>query len=113
MKIAITSTDGKTVNQHFGKADKFFIYKMENCGLSFVEERTVNPYCKDGEEQPKDHGFDENRFFDVFEAINDCETLYTNQIGDTPLSKLKGKGIEVQLCSCEISLIGGCGCNCS
>ena len=31
-KIAVASSDGIVVNQHFGRADKFLIFKIENDG---------------------------------------------------------------------------------
>ena len=112
MKVAITSTDGVTVDQHFGKADCFYIYEMQHGKLSFIEKRDVISYCGCVAEKPADHEFDKDRFFRVFGTIQDCKKLYTKQIGDTPTQKLQANGIEVHLCSCEIESISGCSGNC-
>lgn len=111
MKIAITSSDGVTVDQHFGKADCFYIYEAEHGKLNFVEKRDVVAYCKSSV-QSSTHNFDNDKFISVFEALKDCMKIYTKQIGDTPLQKLKEEGIEVQLCGCEIDSISGCSGNC-
>ena len=48
-KVAIASTDGETVNQHYGKAEKFYIYSInDEVGYDLVEERQVEPVCMDG-----------------------------------------------------------------
>ncbi len=45
-RIAVASTDGETVNQHFGKAEKFYIYFVDdNEGYDFVEERSAPAVC--------------------------------------------------------------------
>ena len=45
-KVAVASSDGTQVNQHYGRADKFFIYEIDDEeGYDFVEERSVQPIC--------------------------------------------------------------------
>lgn len=45
-RIAVASTDGESVNQHFGRADKFFIYTIDDdVGYDFVETRALVPVC--------------------------------------------------------------------
>ena len=39
-RIAVVSTDGKTVNDHFGKAERFLIYDVDD-KLTFVEKRRL------------------------------------------------------------------------
>ena len=112
MKVAITSTNGITVDQHFGKANCFYVYEMVQGRLNFIEKRDVISYCGCVTERTDSHEFEKDRFFRVFGTIQDCKKLYTKQIGDTPMEKLKANGIEVQLCSCEISSINGCSGNC-
>lgn len=48
-KVAIASTDGETVNQHYGRAAKFYIYSInDEIGYDMIEERYVEPVCQDG-----------------------------------------------------------------
>lgn len=112
MKIAITSTDGKTVDQHFGKADSFYIYEKKDGKLNFIEKRNVVSYCGCVSVKQGDHEFDTDRFIRVFGTLQDCKKLYTTQIGDTPKAKLEANGIEIKLCSCEIDAIPVCSGNC-
>lgn len=45
-KVAVASSDGIVVNQHFGRADTFFIYEVAGTGnYRFLETRTVTPVC--------------------------------------------------------------------
>jgi predicted Fe-Mo cluster-binding NifX family protein len=115
LKIAITSNDGEMVNEHFGRASTLYIYKLADEGLSFIEKRDVESYCSEEnhEKSKEDHAFSADRFDKVYNAMEDCHVLYTHKIGDTPLEKLKQKGIEVQLCSCAIESIGKCSGKCN
>lgn len=31
MRVAIVSSDGKVINQHFGKASRFLIFEVDDC----------------------------------------------------------------------------------
>lgn len=110
MKVAICSTDGQYVNQHFGKADKFMIYEIIGCGMSLVGQRKVMSYCKNQEEN---HDFNEDNLNRVFNTISDCEYLYTSNIGEKPLKELQERGLKVQVCNCPINEISTCGNKCN
>ena len=114
MRIAVTTTSGVKVDQHFGKARSFSIYDVKANDVKLIETRMVNSYCKsDTEEMPdKDHKFSGDRLSMVYERIKDCEKVYTLQIGEKPEAALKAKGIIVQLCSCNIDKIPGCSGKC-
>ena len=43
VKIAIASSDGLTVNEHFGRAHCFRIYRLNDAGYEFVELRENIP----------------------------------------------------------------------
>lgn len=47
VKIAVASTDGKVVNQHFGRADRFYILEADEDTARFrlAEERGAVPVC--------------------------------------------------------------------
>lgn len=102
MKIAITTSDGKFIDTHFGHANAFHIYEMENGALTFKEVRHCPPYSISGN---KHDGFDIFRFDNVYEVIKDCRFLYTSKIGEIPEAKLKEKGILTEVVSAEISKV--------
>jgi len=114
MRIAITTKDGVTVNEHFGKAKEFYIYDIADGALKAIEKREVTPYCAsaEGETLNPNHEFSIDKFGVVYDAIKDCNVLYTQQIGDTPKEKLKEMGVMVQLCSCKVESLIGCNGKC-
>ena len=48
-RVAVASTDGETVNTHYGKSEIFYIYYVDDSeGYDLVEKRKVNPVCMAG-----------------------------------------------------------------
>lgn len=39
LKVALASSDGKNIDLHFGKAEKFYIYELNDKGFELVESR--------------------------------------------------------------------------
>ena len=89
LRIAVVSTDGTNVNDHFGMAKRFLIYDC-NDKITFVEERPTETYSVGDLE----HTFDPERFGRVSALLKDCSKIYVTQIGEVPASKLKELGIE-------------------
>lgn len=46
--IAVASSDGIVVNNHFGKARTFYIYEEKDDKITYVEKREVEPVCNGG-----------------------------------------------------------------
>ena len=90
MRIAVVSTNGKDVNEHFGKAKEFLIYDMVDRQFVFVAKR-VSPPLSTGD---RSHEFDEARFQKVADAIKDCKRVYVVRIGDRPKMELGKRGID-------------------
>lgn len=90
--VAVASKDGKIINQHFGHAERFLIYKAGSEKIEFVEERPVNQYCLGMETY--DHPFEEDRFMDVVNVIEDCRFVLASKIGPTPETRLRRFGIS-------------------
>ena len=64
-RVAIATTDGKVINEHFGRAKAFYIVDLSENGYSYVETRVISPCCKSGEHSESD--FDKvisDRLFD-------------------------------------------------
>ena len=90
MKIAVVSTDGVTVNDHFGKASRFLIHEMSESGPKLVEERACEPLSTGD----PDHPFDEVKFSQIMAALEGCKKVFMTRIGDMPAAKLREKGVE-------------------
>jgi nitrogen fixation protein NifB len=81
--IAVTSSDGISINQHLGEVSSFFIYRLHKGNVELFEKR---PIVFSGN----------NRWEDISKALIDCSALLVNGIGPTPLEILKNKGIFVE-----------------
>lgn len=90
MRIAVASTDGVSVNEHFGKAERFLIYELGEGSLEMIEERQVEPLSVG---DPK-HVFDKLKFSQVADQLTDCLKVFVAKIGDKPAEELVKIGIE-------------------
>lgn len=73
-KIAAASSDGIVVNQHFGRADRFLIFKVNGSDYNFTEIRTVEPVCSYG-------NHDDGKLLENLRNIQDCKYLIVSRIG--------------------------------
>jgi len=75
-KIAIASTDGVAVNQHYGKADHFYIVSADSESkiFEFIEKREVIPICKG-------RRHDDNALLESALKLKDCQYVLVDQIG--------------------------------
>ncbi len=90
MQVAIVSTNGVDVNEHFGKATRFLIYEIGTTGAKLLSERKTESLSVGD----PDHPFDQERLTGVIKTIKDCERVYCTKIGDRPAAELRKLGIE-------------------
>jgi nitrogen fixation protein NifX len=74
MRIAIASSNGESVDQHFGQADNFLIYDVGDKEVAFVEDREVSI------EQEYSHHSDEY-LAQLVELLSDCSAVFVLKIG--------------------------------
>jgi predicted Fe-Mo cluster-binding NifX family protein len=74
IRVAVASSDGRTVNLHFGRADRFRIYRITDDQYEFLEERVSTPACS-GQQH------DDNLLDRSAELISDCKAVVAAQIG--------------------------------
>lgn len=86
--VAITSKDGRLVDQHFGHAEYFLIYQAQAGSIKFLEKRAVSKYCFGSDEC----GEQENRMDIILKALDDCDVILTLRIGYHPQKILEAKG---------------------
>jgi len=101
MKIAVATTDGITVNEHFGMAESFQLFIITSDGPVMVEEKNVTPLSTGD----KKHPFDKERFQVICEALKGCERVYVTKIGARPAEELQKAGIEPVVYEGEINSI--------
>jgi predicted Fe-Mo cluster-binding NifX family protein len=103
MKIAIITDDGKTISQHFGRAQYYLVATVENGQIVNRELRNklghahfVNqPHVEEQPDQP--HGMDaasHNKHLQMAEAITDCEALLCRGMGMGAYESMKARGIR-------------------
>ena len=86
-KVAIASTDGETVNQHYGKAEKLYIYSIDDeVGYDLVEERLVEPVCMDGAHEI-------SKMKESVLRFTDCRYIVVSRLGTAASSALAAAGI--------------------
>lgn len=85
MKVAVATSDGKNIDLHFGSADIFLIFEIEENKVNFSELR----------EKPKisinEHS---DRWNVSLKLIEDCGAVFCSRIGNEPKEALQNKGIE-------------------
>jgi len=87
-KIAVASSDGKVVNQHFGHSRRFIIFEVDEAGgWRFVEDRITTPACSLGEHS-------ELSMQSVVKLLSDCSAVIASQIGFGAVQALKTEGIN-------------------
>jgi predicted Fe-Mo cluster-binding NifX family protein len=94
-RIAVASSDGKVVNRHFGKADKFYIIDLFELDYKYVECRETIPVCNDFEHT-------EESFNRVATLLSDCSAVYVSRIGIEAQRYLDSKGIQSYELPCFI-----------
>lgn len=90
MQIAIVSTDGVHVNDHFGRAQRFLVYSVQPEKLMLLASRNSPPYSLDN----PTHGFDAIRFETLLTVLAGCSRIYCTKIGERPKAELAKAGIQ-------------------
>lgn len=88
-RAAIASTDGKVVNQHFGRAEQFQIFDIsDDNSFKYVERRAVSPCCHGGEHET-------DAFSRVGNILNDVSAVIVSRIGEGASEFLESNGFVV------------------
>jgi predicted Fe-Mo cluster-binding NifX family protein len=91
MLIAVTSKSGTEVDQHFGHAEMFRIFKYRKGDPVQVSEVAVEKYCS----FDPDHPFRHAQLNGIVEAIKECKAVVTAMIGELPKQELEKLGFKV------------------
>lgn len=74
VKIAVASNDGVNVDEHFGRARSFHIYRLHDAGHELMETREIEPACSG-------HAHDDDALSRTAHALSDCRGVVAAQIG--------------------------------
>lgn len=86
-KIAFASSDGKVVNEHFGKAQKFHIVEINENDYKFIESRDNIPSCNEFEHS-------ENSLINSIKVIEDCKAVFVARIGPGAKQAVEDNNIQ-------------------
>ena len=87
IRVAIASQDGQFVNEHFGRAGKFWIYQGDSAGFEWVETRPVTPPCSGGSHA-------EDALLDAARNLSDCQVVLCSAIGPGAQAVLESVGVQ-------------------
>ncbi len=90
--VAVASKSGLMIDQHFGHAESFDIYKLTSATIDKLEPRTVAQYCVSTDECDDDAA--EQRMQGMYNALEGCRYVLCSRIGLHPWQQLEQKNIQ-------------------
>ncbi|MDD6793928.1 MAG: NifB/NifX family molybdenum-iron cluster-binding protein [Clostridiaceae bacterium] len=86
-RVAFASSDGKVVNQHFGRAKAFHIVEIDDKDYRYIETRVNEPSCKEFEHT-------EDSLKKSISVIKDCKAVFVAKVGQGASYELYANGIK-------------------
>lgn len=93
LRVAVATKGGGLINQHFGHAEEFLIYSVDEKGenVTFLQARNVARYCGGPETCNDDCEVLEK----TVKMLSDCQLILCSRIGPEPLRALEKASIQV------------------
>ncbi|MDR2864069.1 MAG: nitrogenase cofactor biosynthesis protein NifB [Spirochaetaceae bacterium] len=94
MLVAVASKNGVLVDEHFGHAESFYIYRWDGEKAELLEKRPIaQQYC--GSDAHGCGSGGHGKFEALLDAISDCQGVLAMRIGEVPRQLLAEHGIRV------------------
>ena len=87
--IAVATSGGGVINQHFGHAREFLVYEASMNGVRFINHRKADQYCS-GDETCGDG---ETVLQRTIKSLIGCEAVLCSKVGIEPWAQLEEAGI--------------------
>jgi predicted Fe-Mo cluster-binding NifX family protein len=107
MKIGIVTDDGMNVSPHFGRAQFYLVYDLQNGKIAGKEMRPksshdhrhhdqveLQHYDEIGRESHDDHHSEERLHDNMLSAVRDCQVLVARGMGWGMYNSIRQLGIE-------------------
>ncbi|MEI7846340.1 MAG: NifB/NifX family molybdenum-iron cluster-binding protein [Chloroflexota bacterium] len=102
MKVAVITDDQQTVSQHFGRAQYYRVFSIENGKITASESRAKanHNHFSDGsihQHHSEPHGTDpasEQRHASMLDTISDCQVVLVRGMGMGAHNAFKARGID-------------------
>jgi nitrogen fixation protein NifB len=88
--MAVATSGGGIINQHFGHAKEFLIYEASPMDVRFISHRKVDLYCSGGDSC----GDAETTLEKIIRTLDGCEAVLCSKIGYEPWEMLEQAGIQ-------------------
>lgn len=88
--MAVATSGGGIINQHFGHAKEFLVYEASSTGVRFISHRKVDQYCIGNDTC----GEKESALSGSIRALKGCEAVLCSKIGFEPWGQLEEAGIH-------------------
>lgn len=88
--MAVATSGGGLINQHFGHATEFLVYEASPSRVRFIGHRRVDQYCVGNDTC----GEKESALAGSIRALKGCEAVLCSKIGFEPWSDLEAAGIQ-------------------
>lgn len=88
--MAVATSGGGLINQHFGHATEFLVYEASANGVRFISHRKVDQFCV-GDDSC---GEKESALSGSIRSLKGCEAVLCSKIGYEPWSDLEAAGIQ-------------------
>ena len=85
LKLAFATDDLKLINQHFGSAERFAIYRLDANGHALLEVAEFGSLAQDG---------NENKLLEKFVVLDGCIAVYSLAVGPSAVRQLMSLGIQ-------------------
>jgi nitrogen fixation protein NifX len=85
VKVAFATSDMKGVDQHFGAAECFVIYAVDQDKAQVLGAAQFGQLAMDG---------NEDKLAAKIDALDGCIAVYANAVGASAIGQLKAKGIQ-------------------
>ncbi len=94
MKVAFATTDGNTVNEHFGRAGLFAVYEITASAHRFIELRKFSEGLDQAIVSTREQGqAHEDAVENKVARLADCKLVFLTEIGGPSAARLVKRGI--------------------
>ena len=94
MRVAFATTDGISVNEHFGRAGMFSVYEFSKSEYHFLGTRKFADGRDTEIEETRGMGAEhEDKVQIKVDALSDCRIIYMTEVGGPSAARLIKKGV--------------------
>jgi len=105
LKIAVASSDGVSISNHFGRSIYFLVFEIDAVRIiaKDVRDNTYTAFAKGECEGSHHHDDQPHSHADIVNALRDCEVVLCRGMGWRAGEELRANGIEPFLVKNDIS----------